>query len=57
MSERKERDGDPLAGAVLADDLVQLYRDELDVPLGVLSPAQSPQSARPYVSPCRDTLA
>ena len=29
--------GDPLVGHVLCDDLVQLYRDELDVPLGVLA--------------------
>ncbi|MET1005868.1 MAG: type II toxin-antitoxin system PemK/MazF family toxin [Propionibacteriaceae bacterium] len=31
--------GDPLVGFVLVDDLVQLYRDELAVALGSLSPA------------------
>jgi len=30
---------DPLVGFVLADDLGQLYRDELDEPLGALTPA------------------
>lgn len=30
---------DPLVGFVLCDDLVPLYRDELSVPLGALSPA------------------
>lgn len=29
---------DPLVGVVLVDDLVPLYRDELNTPLGVLSP-------------------
>lgn len=31
--------GDPLVGHVLGDDLVQLYRDELNTPLGALTPA------------------
>lgn len=31
--------GDPLVGCVLADDLVQLYRDELTTVLGALTPA------------------
>lgn len=30
---------DPLAGHVLCDDIVQLYRDELGRPAGALSPA------------------
>lgn len=30
---------DPLVGFVVVDDLVQLYRDELAVPLGAVSPA------------------
>lgn len=30
---------DPLAGHVVVDDLIQLYRDELTVPLGALSAA------------------
>jgi mRNA interferase MazF len=30
--------GDPLVGHVLVDDLVQLYREELTSPLGVLAP-------------------
>jgi mRNA interferase MazF len=30
---------DPLVGYVVVDDLVQLFRDELTTPLGVLSPA------------------
>lgn len=30
---------DPLTGHVLCDDLVPLYRDDLTVPLGDLSPA------------------
>jgi mRNA interferase MazF len=30
---------DPLVGYVLCDDLVQLYRDELDTKLGALTPA------------------
>ncbi len=30
---------DPLVGYVLVDDLIQLYRDELTLPLGTLSPA------------------
>jgi mRNA interferase MazF len=34
---------DPLVGYVLVDDLVQLYRDELDTPLGALSPATMQQ--------------
>lgn len=29
---------DPLVGAVLVDDLVQLYQDELTTPLGALTP-------------------
>jgi mRNA interferase MazF len=34
---------DPLVGIVLVDDLVQLYRDELDTPLGALSPSTMQQ--------------
>ena len=30
---------DPLVGVVLCDDLVQIYRDELDTLLGTLTPA------------------
>jgi mRNA interferase MazF len=30
---------DPLVGFVLVDDIIQLYRDELDTPLGSLAPA------------------
>ena len=30
---------DPLVGYVVVDDLIQLYRDELTVPLGALSTA------------------
>ncbi|MGI8434494.1 MAG: type II toxin-antitoxin system PemK/MazF family toxin [Nocardioidaceae bacterium] len=33
------KSGDPLTGFVLCDDLVQLYRAELDIPLGALTPA------------------
>jgi mRNA interferase MazF len=31
--------GDPLVGVVLCDDLVQLFRDELDTMLGTLTPS------------------
>ncbi|WP_414976552.1 type II toxin-antitoxin system PemK/MazF family toxin [Gordonia sp. (in: high G+C Gram-positive bacteria)] len=30
--------GDPVTGYVLADDIVQLYRDEMTHPLGALTP-------------------
>lgn len=29
---------DPLVGYIVVDDLIQLYRDELDVALGALTP-------------------
>lgn len=34
---------DPLVGFVLVDDIVQLYHDELTVPLGTLSPGTMQQ--------------
>lgn len=30
---------DPLVGVVLVDDIIQVYRDELDTLLGALAPA------------------